>query len=319
MVSHPLVSVVCLCYNQERWLEEAVESVINQTYKNIQLILADDASTDHSAVKMAQLKKKYPDIEVLLIKVNKGNCTAFNEAYKIVKGDFVIDFAADDVMLPDRIEKQVQFFNTLDSSYGVVFTNADYIDGEGKFIRNHFNHLFKTGLLNNIPEGDVYADVLARYFIPSPSMLVKREVFDKIGGYDESLVYEDFDFWIRSARLYKYGFLNESLTKIRRTGASMSSGWYKQGDKQLHSTYLVCRKAIALNRDDNEKEALLKRIRYELRQSIFSQNHKEADLFFGLLNELDSVNNSDRILEMINKVKFPTQWLRRLYHGVRFE
>jgi glycosyltransferase involved in cell wall biosynthesis len=319
MINTPLVSVVCLCYDQERWLEEAVQSVINQSYKNIQLIVADDASTDNSASKIAQLKERYPAVEVLLLPVNKGNCAAFNEAYKKVKGDFVIDFAADDVMLPDRIEKQIDFFNTLDSSYGIVFSNADYIDAEGKFIRNHFNHLFKTGLLNKIPEGDVYADVLARYFIPSPTMMVKREVFDKIGGYDESLVYEDFDFWVRTSRFCKYGFLNDSLTKIRRTGSSMSSGLYKRGDKQLHSTYLVCKKAIEMNRNEKEKKALLKRIRYELRQSIFSENHKEASLFYRLLNELDSVSTADRILELINSLKLPTEWLRRLYHSVRFK
>jgi hypothetical protein len=173
--------------------------------------------------------------------------------------------------------------------------------------------------LDKIPEGDVYADVLAKYFIPSPTMMVKREVFDKIGGYDESLVYEDFDFWVRTSSFCKYGFLNESLTKIRRTGSSMSSGWYKRGDRQLHSTYLVCKKAIELNRNQKEKNALLKRIRFELRQSIFSENHNEAKLFFGLLNELESVTTSDRILEVINGLELPVNWLRRLYHTARFE
>jgi hypothetical protein len=99
----------------------------------------------------------------------------------------------------------------------------------------------------------------------------------------------------------------------------MSSGLYKRGDKQLHSTYLVCKKAIELNRNEKEKKALLKRIRYELRQSIFSENHKEASLFYRLLNELDSVSTADRILELINSLKLPTEWLRRLYHNVRFK
>jgi hypothetical protein len=99
----------------------------------------------------------------------------------------------------------------------------------------------------------------------------------------------------------------------------MSSGWYKRGDRQLHSTYLVCKKAIELNRNQKEKNALLKRIRFELRQSIFSENHNEAKLFFGLLNELESVTTSDRILEVINGLELPVNWLRRLYHTARFK
>ena len=233
-------------------------------------------------------------------------------------GDYVIDFAADDVMMPDRVEKQVKFFQNLDETYGVVFTDAKYINAGGEFIRNHYEYLRNNKLVSTIPQGDVYCDVLSRYFISSPTMMIKKKVFDDIGGYDESLAYEDFDFWVRSSRIYKYGFLNESLTKVRKTDYSMSTSQYRKGDKQLHSTYLVCCKAMHLNRDEEDVQALLKRIRYELRQSVFSENSNESKLFYELLVKMDKVTMLDRVLRTINQLGLPLSWARNLYNVIRF-
>lgn len=314
----PLVTVVCLCYNHVDYLWEAVESVLNQTYRNIQIVIVDDASTDASAAEITQLAKQYPSVELLLLNQNVGNCKAFNSALHLIKGDFVIDFATDDVMTPDRIEKQVNFFATLDESTGVVFTDAVYIDREGKFLRNHYEYLLKKKLLHQIPQGDVYRDVLAKYFIASPTMMMRRSVLDYLGGYDETLTYEDFDFWVRSARLFKYAFLNERLTKIRKTGSSMSAGWYVPGDKQLYSTYLVCKKAQKLNKDEEDANALVIRVRYEFRQSVISENHKEAELFYTLLTELGANNRIDAMFNFINKFRLPLSGLRNIYHRIRF-
>lgn len=314
----PLVTVVCLCYNHSKYLREAVESVVNQTYKNIQIIIVDDASTDGSVTEIERLAKEYPSIELLLLKQNVGNCKAFNSALKLIKGDFIIDFATDDVMSVDRIEKQVNFFATLDKSTGVVFTDATYIDAEGKFLRNHYEYLIKKKLLKQVPHGDIYRDVLATYFIASPTMMMSREVLNSLKGYDENLTYEDFDFWIRSSRHFNYAFLNKRLTKIRRTGFSMSAGWYVPGDSQLHSTYLVCKKAQELNRDKGDSKALITRTRYELRQSVLSENRKEAELFYVLLVELGGNSLIDFIFSIVNKLHLPLSWLRNIYHRIRF-
>jgi hypothetical protein len=170
----------------------------------------------------------------------------------------------------------------------------------------------------NIPQGDVYSNLVSTYFIASPTMMVRREVLDRLGGYDENLSYEDFDFWVRSSRDYKYAFLNESLTQIRKVKQSMSTGWYVPGDKQLHSTYLVCKKIQQLNRTREDHLALVKRVRYELRQSILSQNYSEANNFMIMLRELGGVRNVDKNLFTLNKFKIPLSPLRRLYHWIRY-
>jgi hypothetical protein len=132
------------------------------------------------------------------------------------------------------------------------------------------------------------------------------------------MAYEDFDFWVRSSRNFKYAFLNEKLMKIRRTPTSMSTGWYKQDDRQLLSTYQICRKAQKLNRDESDWQAWLKRIKYELRQSVFSENHTEAKLFFDLLHEVKQVNWQDLLIYKIDSFRLPLAYVRNWYHQIRY-
>jgi glycosyltransferase involved in cell wall biosynthesis len=318
VTSTPLVSIVCLCYNHERFVQEAVQSVLAQTYKHLQVIIVDDASSDHSRQVIEKIVKQHPSVIYLPLESNIGNCAAFNRGFELVKGEFVVDFATDDVMLPDRIEKQVNFFSQLDSRYGVVFSDALYIDEHGRPVRSHFEYLFRKRLIERIPQGDIYKDILTTYFIPSPTMLVRTKVLKEMQGYDEQLSYEDFDFWVRSSRNYFYAFQNESLTRIRKSRKSMSVGWYQPGDKQLHSTYLVCLKAWKLNRSSEDHNALAKRVKYEIRQSVFSNNKKEAALFYSLLKTMKMVTFPDQLLMALNRLPLNLSILRRTYHRLRF-
>ncbi len=317
-MAHPLVSIICLCYNHERFIREAIESVMTQTYPNLEIILVDDASTDGSRDVIADLIKQYKSINYIPLKQNSGICKAFNVGFAHSSGEFVVDFATDDVFHPERIARQVERFLQLDANYGVIFTDAVYIDELGRRGRRHFQYLQSKGLIDSIPQGDVYKALLQRYFVASPTMMVRREVMEKLQGYDESLSYEDFDFWIRSSRFYKYSFLDEALTMIRRSSGSLSTGWYVPGDPQLHSTYLVCQKAKQMNQNQGENEALAYRLRYEIRQSVFSDNKNEAQLFYELLATLEAPGPGYQFLMIASRIGLPLGWVRKLYHRLRF-
>lgn len=314
----PLVSVICLCYNHERFVRTAVESVLRQSYQPLQVIVWDDASTDNSPSVIRELKNEHPQLEVALSSKNEGNCKAFNGAYALVRGDYVIDLSTDDVMHERRIEKQVAFFETLDAATGVVFTDATYIDENGAILRHHYEYLRQHRLITGVPSGDVFRKLLTTYYIASPTMMMRRVVLDALGGYDQDLAYEDFDLWIRSSRTFRYAFLDERLTFIRQTPNALSSGWYIPGDRQLHSTYLVCLKALELCRDDGDRAALIHRVRYELKHAVWSGNHNEAELFWQLLNRLHGVRFTDRAWHALNALHLPLSPLRRLYHRTRY-
>lgn len=318
MSSNPLVSIICLCYNQGRFVSETLHSVLDQTYPNIEIIVVDDGSTDNSVEVINDLVRQHTQIRFIPLKENVGNCKAFNVGYKFCAGAFVLDLAADDVLLPQRIQKQVDYFQQLDSDYGIVFTDAIYIDEDGGFMYSHYEHLLGKRLINSIPTGDVYRDVIGRYFISTPTMLSKREVFEVLNGYDENLSYEDFDFCIRASRIYKFAFLDDKLTKVRKVKNSMSDRVYKKNDRQLESTFQVCKKIAALNRTEAEQNALRKRLKYEIRHSILTNNNREAKLFFELLKDIDGDAWTDRVLISIAKLNLPLAPLRNIYHWFRY-
>lgn len=279
----PLVSVIALCYNHERFVREAIESVLNQTYSNIEIIIVDDASTDNSRLVIEQLTKEYSQIKYIPLEKNIGSCAAFNIGYKASKGDFIIDFATDDVLLPTRIENGVSALKNGGGDVGVNFSNA-YIVNEDNAVLNKFYETNNEGkALQPPPEGDIYSMLIKRYFICPPTLFSKREVFDYLGGYDENLTYEDFDFLVRSSRKYKYCYTDEVLVHRRILPNSMSTKQYVYKSEQMKSTLDICKKIKQMNTTTDEDQALRVRIYYEMRQCIKTGNIK---LFFKYLKLL---------------------------------
>jgi glycosyltransferase involved in cell wall biosynthesis len=311
------VTVVCLCYNHARFVREAISSVYQQTYPLVQLIVVDDASTDES-VNVILSSLFGGNTFFLPLQKNQGICKAFNMALAHARGRYVIDLAADDVLLPKRIETQVKLFQSLDNTYGIVFGNAIYIDAQGKHLRQHTEHLINKGLILKVPEGNVFADVLRRYFICSPTMMIRREVLDELHGYDETLAYEDFDLWVRASRKFKFAYDPAILTLVRKLSGSMSAGLYEKDNLQLHSTYQICVKAKQMIQSQEEKIALIGRVRYELRQAVFSEKVREAGLFFDLLAELGDRYFLNVILKKISRLNLPLAHWRKWYQRMRY-
>lgn len=312
MNNNPLVSIICLCYNQAAFLKESLESVWSQTYENIQLIVVDDCSTDQS---VQEIEEILADKDVLFIKLenNIGNTSAFNRGLEFVEGDYVIDLAADDVLDKNRIKKQVAFFNSCSEKVGVIYSDAMYISESGQMQSRHFsNKKLKPH------QGDIYKELIGKYFIPTPTMMIRKSVFDELNGYDPHLAYEDFDFWIRSSRNWEYAFQDETLTYIRKVKGSFSTKAYTTNNKQVYSTYLVCKKILELNRSESERISLRKRLSYEIRQASFSGNQNEAKMFFGVLTEMNGGGIGISALMILNKLKVNFSTIRNLYHRLRF-
>ncbi|MEQ8364112.1 MAG: glycosyltransferase [Cyclobacteriaceae bacterium] len=281
-MSLPLVSVICLCYNQARYVVEAMQSVIDQTYLAVELIVVDDASTDNSAEVIKDFVKNKEQIKFVQLKENVGNCAAFNKGFELSSGTYIIDLAADDILLPTRIEEGVNSLEKAGDDFGVQFSDAQLISDEGEYIGLHSDNYPH----NSIPHGDIYRDVIARYFILSPTMLIKRKVLELLNGYDEQLAYEDFDFWVRSSRHFKYVYIPKPLVKRRRLNDSMYSRQFIKGSEQLRSTFIVCRKINELNETQEEKQALISRIRYEIKISLKLFDFSLAADYFRLLKDI---------------------------------
>jgi glycosyltransferase involved in cell wall biosynthesis len=310
----PLVSVICLCYNHRRFLSEALDSVRNQTYPNLEIILVDDASTDESAVWLAVYCAQYPEIKYIRHRQNTGNTRAFNEAFRLSSGEYIIDFATDDVLLPQRVAEQVQAFQALDQTYGVVYTDAELIDENSKPIGYFYRRNAQGAVISRTPSGYVFTSVLRHAFLCPPTLMFRRALLEKAGGYDETLAYEDFDIWVRSAQDFKFFFLDKILTRRRVHTASLSHKLYTSGDKQLASTIIICRKAQKLIRTPDEKAALVVRVKAELRQAVFTQNFLEARLLIKLLEELTSLDWPYQLLKRVAEQEIRLGFIRKWYY-----
>ncbi|MGJ3235119.1 glycosyltransferase [Marivirga sp.] len=275
------VAVICLCYNHEKYVQEAMQSVLDQTYPT-ELIVVDDASTDKSVRKISDFIDLHPyiNIKTLFLKDNVGNCKAFNKALKLTDADYIIDLASDDRLLPKRVEEGVKNMEK-HPHVAVNFTNANYIYEQKVLLKPHYKIDQYGHSTVVVPEGELFHHILARYFICSPSMMYRSSFLKEVGGYDEDLAYEDFDIMLRLSRKHPFSFTDEILVEKRVLSNSMSHNQYKKNNQQLSSTLKICYKAFDMIQTKREKKALLKRIIYEAKQAFL---HKRFILFFAFIN-----------------------------------
>lgn len=281
----PLVSVICLCFNHEKYIERAIASVVNQTYRNIELIVVDDTSTDGSRNKIKILSETL-GFQAIYNGENLGNCKSFNKGFRHSKGQYIIDLAADDVLLPERIQIGVDALENKGTGYGVHFSDIELLDASGHTRGTHFKRDLAGNLLEKVAEGDLYKLLLEKYYISTPTMMMRREVLEQLNGYDEDLSYEDFDFWIRSARDYQYCFTDLVLMQKQILSGSLSAKQYQRKNPHSLSTALVCEKALTLSKTKEENQALLNRINYELRWALITENWEAARLFLHIKKQI---------------------------------
>ena len=270
MQEKPLVSVICLCYKHEKFVIEDLNSVINQTYKNFELIIVDDCSTDNSVSIIEKWLIDKPKIKFIANKKNFGNTKSFNLAFKLSKGEFIIDFAADDILYPNFINfLSYKFETSTFKNLAIVYGNLELIDENKKHIAYYFPVNENLKRLNPEPIGDIYIGLLnLDNNVCSVSSMFKRSIYEEFNGYDESLAYEDYDFWIKVSRKYNFDFIDEIIMQKRELLTSLSAHRYKRFNKKTRNfnltTYRIVLNILKLNQNKAENIAVLKRIHHEM-------------------------------------------------------
>ena len=309
----PWVSVICTCYNQAAYVQESLGSVVAQTYPNVELIVIDNGSSDNSVAQIRAFCAQHPAVKFIRNKTNRGLCRAFNQGLALAIGQYVIDLAADDVLLPHRITRQVDQFSSLPTYYGVVFSNAVYINETGEFLRHHYPVRPNGRTTERVPTGDIFQDILLHYFINTPTMMMRRDMLTALGGYDESLAYEDFDLWVRSARNYRYAYLDEVLTWKRVLPNSMGQQVLRTDNVLLESSWRVCQKAYALCQTTGEFEALADRIRGFVRKCFYAEQYGLAQKFGQLLGQIEPPGLATRLVLILCRLHLPVNGMYRRY------
>jgi glycosyltransferase involved in cell wall biosynthesis len=208
---NPNVSVIIPNYNYSQYIGEAVESVLSQTYVNVEIIVVDDGSKDNSL----EVLEIFGDKIKVIAQKNAGVSVARNNGVANSNGEFIAFLDADDVWLPEKIEKQIALFLN-DKTLGLVHVAVQDIDANGKNLETHFDGL----------SGEVSHELLlfrrAVILGGGSGIMIPRKIFDEVGGFDLRLsTSADWDIFYQISSRYKVGFINEILLKYRLHGSNM--------------------------------------------------------------------------------------------------
>jgi glycosyltransferase involved in cell wall biosynthesis len=215
----PLISVIIPAYNAEAFIAETLQSVIAQTYQNIEILVVDDGSQDQTARIVQSFAETDPRV-TLFQQPNRGVAAARNLAIEKSQGEYIAPIDADDIWYPQKLEKQLQLLLASEPHVGLVYAWSAFIDEQGVL----------TGRLQAASkEGEVYVALLAGNFIGNASApLIRRACLKTIGGYNTQMREqnaqgcEDWDLYLRIAEQYQFRVISEFLIGYRQSTSSMS-------------------------------------------------------------------------------------------------
>jgi glycosyltransferase involved in cell wall biosynthesis len=232
-----VVSVVMSSYNHEKYISEAIESVLNQTYKDFELIIVDDCSKDNSRRLIRDYQLKDKRIRTIFHKENHGMARTMNDGINEAKGKFVAMIDSDDVWVSAKLEKQLDILKLNEDL--IVWSEGEIIDTESRPTGVTFTQRHKA--LTRKKSGDIFEELLYGNLISKSSIIFNLENARDI-KFDEHMKYlNDYRFMVDLAEKYKFCFIREPLTKYRLHGSnsvfSDLQGW--QRDAIIIGEYLM--------------------------------------------------------------------------------
>ena len=227
-MQNKLVSVIIPVYNVEKYVEEAIQSILNQTYKNLEIIVIDDGSKDSTYQLVKKLQKKDNRIKLYKNEKNFKIVKTLNLALSLANGEYIARMDGDDISAPDRIEQKVQFLED-NNEYDLVGCSMKAIDTQGNNIGQTIHFQNENLLLKTL-----------KYVTPvSHIWVAKKSIYDKLNGYREISGVEDYDFLLRmTSKGFRYTNLEDYFgyfVRLGREGNTISSFGVKQRKMHLYA------------------------------------------------------------------------------------
>lgn len=296
MSDQPLVSVVIPCYNHEKFVQDCIQSVIDQTYANIELIIIDDGSSDHSVEKIQDMvdscKERFVNFE-FRHRENIGLSATLNEALSWCKGLYLSPIASDDQMLRDKVKLQVDFC-TKEPDYVAVFGGINQVDENNKILRK----LQKKNRSYNF-------DDIAKldYFLQAPTQFFRLNDIISIGGYNNKYRIED---WYSYLLLTKNGskifLMNDILCNYRRHECNSS----KNMDLMMEKLEII----NDLGLTENQKNKYLPYIYLSIANDLaISQKNKAIENLLKAVSKNWKLIVSIRFFKVLIKISLPYRML----------
>lgn len=268
----PEVSVVMPCYNHESYICKSVESVLNQTFRDLELIIIDDGSEDRSAALITDYSRRDSRVKALIHKDNRGIVKTVNNGLEAASGDYIALASSDDLWMPEKLEKQMEILK--ENRNVVVWTEADVIDENDNDTDQLWTQRCKAEERNK--NGDIYFDLLLGNFVTSQSIIFARDALKDI-RLDTSLAYaNDYKFVLDLSKKYRYRFISEPLIKYRVHSGNISSRNTKLWVRDMIRLYI--------NELKQTGEIMPRKVRctifYRLSKYFLMRNHRKFSRYY---------------------------------------
>ena len=242
----PVLSVIIANYNNEKYLADCLDSVLNQTYKNLEILVCDDYSTDQSLSLLKEYEKRHPSmVRILSNDSNMGVTPTRHKAILHAKGEYLTTLDSDDYYCEiKKLQREMDLVlkNKSESSKDVIgFSNIILVNGDKTLIR-------VCGDSSNIKEGQIINEMITRSCMIPRDFIMKRNIYFEVGGFDVDIpIYEDWDLKIRLANRCDFYFSGVNGTAYRRHGKGLSSAHVSEHIKWMQKIF---QKNLALIADD---------------------------------------------------------------------
>ncbi|WP_448589530.1 glycosyltransferase family 2 protein [Thermodesulfobium sp.] len=296
-----LVTVAMPAYNHEKYVQQAIKSVIDQDYENIELIIINDCSKDNTHEKICEMidkcKSRFVRFEYINSDKNNGITKTLNKCLKWAEGKYFSLLASDDIFFPEKIRLLVNEIEKLPDNYAIVFGDATYINEYGQTVlmrmgsvesnrvivalasgRDDFNYL-------NEDEFGTYK-TLFRGYLPTASWLAKTRCILEVGGFNESFFVEDMPLWITLSKRYRFKFFDQSVAGYRIHSHNTSSS---------HHTAMLISLLMFL---ENEREYCIENNLYDFWKKMMLIWSKEI-----LKRKNISLGEKKYVISVLKKIK----------------
>lgn len=223
-INNNKVSVLIPVYNHEKYIKECLDSILKQTYKNIEIIICDDGSSDNSKKVIENwILINNTDVEIkFLTQSNHGICCSLNRMISISTGEYISLCASDDYLIPSSIKNRMNYLiNNEKNGCFAVIGDAYVID--------HNSNVLKKSAMRFLYNANIYElasnineELIVNWSVVGPTLLYKKEILNIIGRYDESLLVEDRDFYLRLLSYNMLHFINEPVAGYRIHSSNVS-------------------------------------------------------------------------------------------------
>lgn len=289
--SIPLVSIVIPCYNHERFVQDSIQSVIDQTYDHIELIIIDDGSKDGSVAKIQEMvdicEQRFSRFE-FRHRDNIGLSATLNEALEWCRGQYYSALASDDQILPDKTKYQIEFLEN-NQDIAAVFGGVQLIDE---------NNIRLDKIISKTRSYDFKDILMHKHDLPAPTQMIRMKDIKKVGGHDSSLYIEDWYMWLKLSQHHGIFYINQVFALYRHHDNNNSKNFEKMHEARIE--------ILSLFKDSDFYEEALESIKWMNATERF------------IASDEDKIKNISKVI-LMNPMRFTYMLIRKIYNQFGFK